>query len=109
MDGKKCYIPVMCEGCGGSSGGFPGDEYIEIPLTYTAESNGYIYAVAKSTILNGGGGFLDVNSSNGMHVRSMTCFNNTALYVDLPVKTGSTIDIELTRATLISARFYPAV
>ena len=49
MDGKKCYIPVMCEGCGGSSGGFPGDEYIEIPLTYTAESNGYIYAVASVT------------------------------------------------------------
>lgn len=116
MNEKSC-ITINCGCCGNGSGnengngdiGFPGDEFIDITTPYTAVSNGYVYFRAMTKIANGGAGSLIVRSSNGMIAHSLTSFNNHGLYVHLPVKEGSVIEIDPVNATVLDARFYPAV
>lgn len=107
MSEKKCFIPVVCEGCNGSSRGFPGNDYIEIPLEYTAESDGFVYveSLTDDTAL----GNVVISLSNGMKTRSFCPGSKLHIYISLPVKSGMSIKILSEHATLKYARFYPAV
>lgn len=108
MNEKASCITINCGCCGNGDGGFPGEEYIDITTPYTAESDGYVYAGAKSKISDGGVSYVSIGSSNGMYDRSMTSFSGLGIHAHLPVKKGAVIEIELVRADLVSARFYPA-
>lgn len=110
MEEKKCYIPVVCEGCGGSSGGtggFPGNEFIDIPLSHTPEKDGYIYveALADETTL----GNVVISLSNGMKTRHFCPRPKLHMYISCPVKSGMETKILSEHATVIYSRFYPAV
>lgn len=110
MEEKRCYIPVVCHGCGNCSdgaGGFPGEEYIEIPVEYLAESDGFVYVESLTDDTTSGN--VVISLSNGMKTRSFCPKPKLHIYISIPVKSGMKIKILSEHATLKHARFYPAV
>jgi hypothetical protein len=88
---------------------YPTDTYLDLGTTtsYTAPSNGILFAIANGNSTDNVNHFCQIALSNGMSTRNQASASaNTPVNAWIPIRAGQTATISVSNASLVNVRLY---